>query len=123
MKEATLANMRKVVVRADAAGAANVDALAAVSAQMAELRESYLGWQQTVLAGRLDSLKADSRRIAETDRLKVRPQALPAATTPLTCSVVFFVPDSIDHQFLRLKLAAVSAACADDKHGLVICAV
>lgn len=77
MKEATLANMRKVVVRADAAGAANVDALAAVSAQMAELRESYLGWQQTVLAGRLDSLKADSRRIAETDRLKVRAAGSP----------------------------------------------
>ena len=75
VKEAALASMRKVVARAEATGATNAGALAAVSSQMAELRESYLGWQQTVLAGRLVNLKADSQRIAENDRLKVRPQA------------------------------------------------
>lgn len=71
VKEATLDSMRVVVARAEAAGSSNADALREVSVQMAELQQEYLGWQQTVLAGRLDSLKADSARIAENDRLKV----------------------------------------------------
>jgi len=70
VKEATLDSMRVVVARAEAAGSSNADALREVSVQMAELQQEYLGWQQTVLAGRLDSLKADSARIAENDRLK-----------------------------------------------------
>lgn len=68
VKEATLDSMRVVVARAEAAGSSNADALREVSAQMADLQREYLGWQQTVLAGRLDSLKADSARIAENDR-------------------------------------------------------
>ena len=75
-KEAKLAGLRESVAAAESAGVSNTAALQAVASQMAELRESYLGWQQTVVANRLDKLRHDSDRIAENDRLKVGPVSL-----------------------------------------------
>ncbi len=64
--------MRDSVARAEAAGSANADTLAALAGQVAELRAAQLDWQQNVLSGRLAALRADSERIAANDRLKAR---------------------------------------------------
>lgn len=70
-KEAALALMRDSAARAEATGASNAAALAALSDQMTELRAAQLDWQQNVLSGRLAALREDSQRIAANDRLKV----------------------------------------------------
>lgn len=71
-KEATLAAVKDSVAAAEAAGGINSAALESVSAQMAELREGYLGWQQSVVGSRIDTLKRDADRVSENDRLKAR---------------------------------------------------